>query len=46
MSARAKAMQSLYRRGMVSIDGLRQAVADGVITGAEFTAITGQEYGA
>lgn len=44
MSARAKALQNLYKRGRVGIDGLRKAVEDGVITAEEFTIITGIEY--
>lgn len=44
MSARAKALQTLYRRGRVTIDGLRQAVEDGVITPEEFKIITGIDY--
>lgn len=41
MSARAKALQNLYKRGKITIDGLRQAVADGVITQEEFDIIVG-----
>ena len=41
MSAKAKALDNLYRRGKVTLDGLRKAVADGVITPEEFTLITG-----
>ena len=44
MSARAKALQNLYRRGKVTKDGLRQAVKDGVITPAEYEEITGEGY--
>ena len=44
MSPKAKALQNLYRRGKVTIEGLRQAVEDGVITAVEFEIITGQEY--
>lgn len=43
MSARAKALKALYQRGRITKDGLRKAVADGVITVEEFTAITGDE---
>ena len=45
MSPKARAMQNLYRRGKVTIEGLRKAVADGVITEAEFTVITGMAIG-
>ena len=41
MSARAKALQNLYKRGKITIDGLRQAVADGVITQEEYDIIVG-----
>ena len=44
MSPRAKALQNLYRRHKITIEGLRQAVEDGVITAEEFFIITGQEY--
>ena len=43
MSARAKAMANLYRRGKVTAEGLRQAVKDGIITEAEYNEITGEE---
>lgn len=45
MSPKAKALQNLYRRGKVTIEGLRKAVEDGIITEAEFTAITGMTIG-
>ena len=44
MSARAKAMLNLYRNGRVTIDGLKQAVIDGVITADEYGRITGEVY--
>lgn len=44
MSARARAMANLYRRGKVTKDGLKQAVADGVITAADYEEITGEAY--
>ena len=44
MSARAKAMANLYRRQKVTKEGLRQAVADGVLTAAEYQEITGTLY--
>ena len=46
MSARAKAMANLYRRGKVSQEGLGQAVVDSVITAAEYQEITGAAYSA
>ena len=39
MSAKAKAMQNLYRMGRVSEAALRKAVEDGILTEAEFAAI-------
>lgn len=44
MSARARAMANLYRNGRVTIDGLKQAVVDGVITADEYKKITGEVY--
>ena len=44
MSARAKAMANLYRRGKVTKDGLKRSVMDGVITATEYEAITGEAY--
>ena len=44
MSAKAKAMRLLYRRKKITIEALQQSVADGVITAAEYEAITGKEY--
>ena len=44
MSPRAKALQNLYRRGKIIIDGLQQAVRDNVITEEEFKLITGEDY--
>ena len=44
MSARAKAMANLFRRGKVTKDGLKQSVIDGVITAAEYEEITGEAY--
>lgn len=44
MSAKARAIKNLYRRGRITIDGVREAVSGGVITEQEFEQITGQEY--
>ena len=44
MSAKAKAINTLYRMKRITIEGVRQAVADGVITPAEFKEITGEVY--
>lgn len=43
MSARAKALNSLYKRGKITKDGLKKAVEDGVITREEYRAIVGEE---
>lgn len=39
LSAKAKALMNLYRRGRVTIEGLQKAVHDGVITEAEYSEI-------
>lgn len=44
MSAKAKAIRTLYRAKRIDRDGVRQAVADGIITAAEFEIITGEKY--
>ena len=44
MSAKAKAIKTLYRAKRITIDGVRQAVMDGIITAQEFEEITGEEY--
>ena len=41
MSAKAKVLQNLYRRGKVTEEGLRKAVADGVMTEEEYELIVG-----
>lgn len=44
MSARAKAIRTLYRAKRITIDGVRQAVEDIIITTDEYKKITGEEY--
>ncbi len=44
MSARAKAVQTLYRAKRISVDGVKKAVADGIITTKEYKTITGEDY--
>ena len=44
MSAKAKAIRTLYRAKRINLDGVKQAVADGIITAAEYAEITGKEY--
>lgn len=41
MSARAKALMNLYKRGKITIEGLQKAVEDGVITQEEYDMIVG-----
>lgn len=44
MSAKAKAIRTLYRAKRITIEGVRQAVVDGLLTAEEFAAITGESY--
>ena len=44
MSAKAKAIRTLYRTKRITIEGVRQAVVDGIITDIQFTEITGEMY--
>ena len=44
MSAKAKAIRTLYRAKRIDLDGVRRAVAENVITAAEFEIITGTAY--
>lgn len=44
MSARAKAINTLYRAKRITLDGVKQAVADGIITEFEYAQITGETY--
>lgn len=44
MSVKARVLKRLYDRGKVTKDGLRQSVADGVITAGEYAEITGEVY--
>lgn len=41
MSPRAKALQNLYKRGKITIEGLQKAVEDGIITEEEYNIIVG-----
>lgn len=41
MSTKAKAIRTLYRAQRITIEGVRQAVVNGLITEAEYTKITG-----
>lgn len=44
MSVKAKAIRTLYRAKRITIEGVRQAVADKLITAAEYEIITGEVY--
>lgn len=44
MSAKAKAIRTLYKAKRITIDGVRQAVKEGIITAAEYKEITGDNY--
>lgn len=44
MSAKAKAVRTIFRAKRITIDGVRQAVVDGLITEAEYKTITGEVY--
>ena len=44
MSAKAKAINTLYRAKRITIEGVRQAVEKGVITKEQYTEITGKDY--
>ena len=44
MSARAKAINTLYRAKRITLDGVKQAVWEGIITEFEYAQITGEQY--
>ena len=44
MNVKAKAIRTLYRAKRITIEGVRQAVVDGLITAAEYQVITGEIY--
>ena len=44
MSAKAKAIRTLYRAKRITLDGVRQAVVDKLITAAEYKTVTGKTY--
>lgn len=44
MSAKAKAIQTLYKAKRITIDGVKKAVADGIITKEQYREITGVDY--
>lgn len=45
MSIKAKALKKLYDSHKITIEGVRKAVVDHIITPEEFTEITGEVYG-
>ena len=44
MSTKAKAIRTLYRAKRITIDGVKQAVVDGLISEVEYETITGKAY--
>lgn len=44
MSVRAKAIRTLYRAKRIDLEGVKRAVADGLITADEYKTITGEDY--
>ena len=44
MSIKAKAIKNLYRMKRITLEGVRQAVENSIITKEEFELITGQAY--
>ena len=44
MTTKARAIYTLYRAKRITIEGVRQAVIDNIITAAEYEQITGKTY--
>lgn len=44
MSVKAKAIKNLYKAKRISIEGVRRAVEDKLITEREYLEITGEQY--
>ena len=44
MTVKASAIKTLYRAKRITIEGVHQAVENGLITVAEFEEISGKEY--
>lgn len=44
MSTKAKAIMNLYRAKRIHLEGVKQAVKNGLITEAEYEAIVGDKY--
>lgn len=44
MSAKAKAIKTLYRAKRITLEGVKKAVADGIITKEQYKEITGENF--
>lgn len=44
MGAKAKAIYTLYRAKRITLDGVKHAVVEGIITQDEYEKITGVKY--
>lgn len=44
MSVKAKAIKTLYRANRITIEGVKRAVVEGIITESEYAEITGEQY--
>lgn len=44
MREKAKAVYTLYKTNRIDLNGVKKAVKNGIITRAEFQAITGMSY--
>lgn len=44
MNVKAKAIRTLYLANRITLEGVKQAVVNGVITKEQYTEITGKEY--
>lgn len=44
MNAKAKAIKTLYLANRISIEGVKKAVVDRVITKEQYAEITGKDY--
>lgn len=44
MSNKAVAVRTLYRAKRITLEGVKQAVVDGIITEVEYLKITGEAY--
>ena len=44
MSVKAKAIKTLYKSKRITLEGVKKAVADNLITEYEYKEITGKDY--